>query len=107
MVLHFVRNVGAGDVARGWSDGFARNGHAQSAAMQERIAAVKSWNFDVKSGQRLIFSFKPGTGVQVTVNGAIKGAISGDDFARAFLSVWLGVPPNPEVKAGLLGGACN
>ena len=32
----------------------------------------------------------------------------GDDFAKAFLSIWLGTdPPNPEIKAGLLGGACG
>ena len=29
-------------------------------------------------------------------------------FAKAFLSIWLGVdPPNPELKAGLLGGTCG
>jgi len=56
----------------------------------------------------MIFSFKPGTGVQVSVNGVAKGTIKGDDFAKALLSIWLGPePPNPEIKAGLLGGACG
>ena len=44
----------------------------------------------------------------MNVNGAVKGTIKGDDFAKAFLSIWLGGdPPNPEIKAGLLGGACG
>jgi chalcone isomerase-like protein len=42
------------------------------------------------------------------VNGADKGSIEGQDFSRAFLAIWLGdAPPNPELKAGLLGGACD
>jgi len=41
------------------------------------------------------------------VNGAAKGTIKGDDFGKALLSIWLGDPPNPEIKAGLLGGPCG
>jgi hypothetical protein len=34
--------------------------------------------------------------------------IKGDDFATAFLSIWLGPhPPNADLKSGLLGGACG
>jgi hypothetical protein len=45
---------------------------------------------------------------QVDVNGAVKGTIKGDDFAKAFFAVWLGPnPPNPGLKTGLLGGACG
>jgi hypothetical protein len=43
----------------------------------------------------------------VSVNGSVKGTIRGDDFGRTFLSIWLGVPPNPEIKVGLLGGKCE
>jgi len=49
-----------------------------------------------------------GAGVQVDMNGTAKGTIKGDDFAKAFLAIWLDPePPNPEVKSGLLGGACG
>ena len=45
---------------------------------------------------------------RVDVNGAVKGTIKGDDFAKAFLSIWRGAdPPNPEIKSGLLGGTCG
>jgi hypothetical protein len=42
------------------------------------------------------------------LDGTVKGTIKGDDFAKAFLSIRLGAdPPNPEIKAGLLGGSCG
>ena len=69
---------------------------------------LNGWMADMKSGQRLAFIHKPGAGVQVDVNGTVKGTIKGDDFAKALLAIWLGgAPPNAEVKSGMLGGACG
>jgi len=108
LVLQFVRDVGADDIRKGWEEGFAKNSKAQLPALKDRIATLNGWMTDMKSGQRLAFVHKPGAGIQVNVNGAVKGTIPGDDFAKAFLSIWLGPePPNPEIKTGLLGGACG
>jgi len=108
LILHFVRNVDAGDITKAWSEGFERNSNEQLPALKDRIATLNGWMSDVKTGQRLIFTFKPDTGVQVNVNGTVKGTIVGDDFGKALLSIWLGAtPPNPEIKGGLLGGACG
>lgn len=107
-VLQFMRDVGVDDLRKGWDEGFAKNSGAQLPALKERIAMLNGWMVDMKSGQRLVFTHIPGTGVQVSVNGAMKGTIKGDDFGKALLSIWLGAePPNPEIKAGLLGGACG
>ena len=107
MQLHFVRNVGAADIAKGWVEGFARNGQGAQAASDERAATLRGWMTDIKSGESMIFSFQPGAGLAVSVSGSVKGTIRGDDFGRTFLSIWLGVPPNPEIKVGLLGGRCE
>lgn len=108
LILQFVRDVGASDISKGWEEGFEKNAKAQLPALKERITTLNGWMVDVKAGQRLTFWFKPGAGVQVNVNGMVKGIISGDDFGKAFLSIWLGPePPNPEIKVGLLGGACG
>ena len=108
LILQFVRNVGADDLRKGWSEGFEKNAKEQLPALKERIATLNGWMADVKTGDRLTFIHKPGTGLQVDVNGAVKGTIKGDDFAKAFLAIWLGAdPPNPEIKAGMLGGACS
>jgi len=108
LILQFVRDVGAADVSKGWEEGFEKNAKAELPALKDRIAMLTGWMADVKTGQKMTFIFTPGAGVQVNVNGAMKGTIKGDDFAKAFLSIWLGAdPPNPEIKAGLLGGACG
>ncbi len=108
LILQFVRNVGAEDLRKGWSEGFEKNAKDQLPALKERIAELNGWMADVKSGERLTFIRKPGAGFQVDVNGTVKGIIKGDDFAKAFLSIWLGAnPPNLELKVGMLGGACG
>jgi hypothetical protein len=108
LILQFVRNVGADDLRKGWSEGFEKNSKDQLPALKDRIATLNGWMADVKTGDKLTFIHKPGAGLEVNVNGAAKGIIKGDDFAKAFLAIWLGAdPPNPEIKAGLLGGACS
>jgi hypothetical protein len=108
LILQFVRNVGADDLRKGWSEGFEKNSKEQLPSLKDRIATLNGWMADVKTGERLTFIRKPGAGLQVDVNGATKGTIKGDDFAKAFLAIWLGAdPPNPEIKAGLLGAACG
>jgi hypothetical protein len=108
IILHFVRDVGRGDLVKGWDEGFENNAKAQLPALKERIEAFKGMMADVKSGQRLRFVYKPGAGVEVEVSGAAKGVIAGDDFARALFTIWLGPrPPNDELKDGLLGGKCG
>jgi len=108
LILHFVRNVNADDLRKGWSEGFEKNAKDQLPALKERIAILNNWMPAVKTGDRLTFIHNPGAGIQVDVNGVTKGTVKGDDFAKALLSIWLGAdPPNPEVKAGLLGGPCG
>ena len=107
LVLQFVRDVGADDLRKGWKEGFEKNAKDALPALQDRIATFNGWMGDVKSGQRMTFVYKPGTGVTVDVNDAAKGTIKGDDFGKALLSIWLGDPPNAEVKAGLLGASCE
>ncbi len=108
LILHFVRNVGVGDLRNAWSEGFERAAKDQLPLLSARIAMLNSWMSDIKTGQRLVFVRQPGTGVQVSVNGVVKGTITGDDFSRALLTIWLGPePPNADLKSGLLGGACE
>jgi len=108
LVLHFMRDVDGADLKKAWEEGFENNAKAQLPALKERIEKLKGWMADMKSGQQLAFTHKPGAGIEVDVNGAVQGTVEGDDFARAFLAIWLGAkPPNPGLKAGLLGGACG
>ena len=108
LILHFVHNVSDDELKKAWEEGFEHNAKEQLPALQERIERLKGWMANMQSGQRLTFIHKPGAGMQVDVNGTGKGTITGDDFATAFLSIWLGAhPPNSGLKSGLLGGACE
>ena len=108
LVLHFVRNVGASDLRKAWDEGFAANAKDQLPALKERVDTLKGWMTDMKSGERITFVHVPGAGIKVDVGGTTMGTVKGDDFARAFLSIWLGAhPPNHDLKTGLLGGACG
>lgn len=108
LILHFVRNVGIDDLRKAWREGFEKVAQDRLPALNARIGTLSSWMEEMKTGQRLVFVRQPGAGIQVSVNGAVKGTIPGDDFSRALLTIWLGAePPNPEVKAGLLGGPCG
>jgi chalcone isomerase-like protein len=108
LILHFVRSVGVGDLRDAWKEGFEKVAKDQLPALQARIATLNSWMSGMETGQRLTFTRLPGAGIQVDVNGVVKGTIPGDDFARALMTIWLGPnPPNSELKSGLLGGSCD
>ncbi|MDX1374177.1 MAG: chalcone isomerase family protein [Burkholderiales bacterium] len=108
LVLHFVRDVGGDDLSKGWDEGFENNAGSALAELKPRIESFKAMMTDVKKGDTLAMTHKPGAGVEVAVKGASKGTIKGDDFARALFAIWLGKnPPNEDLKSGLLGGECG
>jgi len=89
---------------KAWREGFEKNAGARLASMQPQIAQLGSWMADRKKGATLTFSYLPGQGVEVRVDGAVKGILAGDDFAQALFSIWFGPqPPNKGLKMGLLG----
>lgn len=102
LVLKFVRDVGRDDIIDAWKGGFNKNSAANLAALQDRINTINSWMSEMKVGESMQFTYQGGK-LEVSVKGAVKGTIDGDDVARAFFSIWLGKPPNKGLKKGLLG----
>lgn len=108
LILKFIRAVRASELRKSWEAGFAANSPGHPPELEKGLSQLNGWVTDVKSGQRMTFIRVPGNGMQVDVNGTLKGMIAGDDFAKAFLSIWLGeYPQTPELKIGLLGGPCS
>jgi len=105
LVLHFVRDVDRDDITGAWTEGFEKNARKdQRAKLNARIEQLNGWMSAMKDGEQLMFTYAPGRGISVTVKGVTRGTISGSDFARVFLSIWLGPhPPNQGLKDGLLG----
>ena len=104
LVLRFVRDVGRDDIVKAWSDGFKHNATAPAATLRPMIDQLNAWMPSFKDGDTLVFTYVPGTGVTVEVNGAPRGVIDHAEFARSLFSIWLGPrPPTTALKRGLLG----
>lgn len=106
--LAFVFHTTAGQLRSAWQEGFEKSAPGRLPQLQSRIAQLEGWMEGVGSGQKMSFLRIPGVGIRYSLDGAVKGTISGDDFASAFLAIWLGSsPPSPQMRAGLLGGPCT
>ena len=108
LILHFLRSVNVRDVRDQWTKDFMHVVPDRPASLMQRVATLNTWLSDIKSGQRLTFVRQPGEGIKVMIGGVLKGTVPGDDFARVFMSIWLGAaPPSAGLRAGLLGGPCD
>jgi hypothetical protein len=104
LVMKFVRAVGRKDLVKAWDESFEESAGAALPALKDRVATLDSYMSDVPNGALMSFTYLPGTGVTVEVQGVTKGVIAGADFSQALFGIWLGShPPNPGLKDGLLG----
>lgn len=104
MELVFLRGVSGEDVAGAIAGGFAANAGPVLPALKDRIEKFRKLIPDVKKGDRLVFIYRPGAGLEVLANGRTVGAVEGKDFSDALFRVWLGEKPSDKaLKAGLLG----
>ena len=104
LVLKFVRDVGRKDIVKAWNEGFTNNSTVPVAKLQAAISQLDTWMPSFSDGDTLYFTYIPGKGVYVSINGTQKGMIPGEDFARSLFSIWLGPkPPTKDLKRGLLG----
>jgi hypothetical protein len=105
--LDFVRDVTKKEMTDAWTEGFKKNAGGKLDSLTNEIAMLNGAMADLPTGSKLAFGYQPGKGTDVSINGASKAVIPGSDFASALISIWLGNPPNKEVKTGLLGGDCD
>ena len=101
--LEFLRNVEASSIREAFDKGFKDNCESECDGLPPLIEKLKSLMSDVKTGDRLTYTFRGDT-VEIALNGTKKGEISGKGFAEALLSTWIGkAPPTTKLKEGLLG----
>ncbi len=102
LVLQFVREVDADDLTETFQDAFEDNDFGPSALA--KLARLNGWMSSMKPQERLAFTYLPGRGLVIEVNGVNRGTIEGRAFHSAFFAIWLGKhPPNDGLKRGLLG----
>lgn len=110
VAIHMLRDVDADTFSKALVDGMRPNhDEATMRALEPRIAelnAIMAQMKEAKKGMAIRLDWLPGTGMQMTVDGAHSGApIAGEDFYRALLRIWLGPKPVQEsLKKALLGG---
>jgi len=58
----------------------------------------------VKVGDEMVFTYLPGTGTTLLINGKKTAEIATPMFGRVILSVWFGAkPPTSSLKKAMLG----
>jgi len=104
-IMHFLRSVGAGKINGAWYDGLEDNTPGFSKELKAKFDVLAKYMEKMKDGGRIIFTYIPGKGTIVKVNGNEKGIIEGKDFADALFACWIGKKPGPGTgfKEDLLG----
>lgn len=105
--MHFVhKEITPDKLVPVWNTGFEKNLPADKfRALRPRIANFNGLFPTLRKGDRVDLDILPGRGVQVWINGKLRGKVTGDDFSRALLRIWLGEhPADTGLKRALLGG---
>lgn len=107
MVMHWVRSVGKDKICEGWDEGLEANTPGASAELKKEFSTLCSYMQDAKTGDRFVFTYRPGQGTEVEVKGMAKGNIPGKAFADALLACWIGPEPGPgeAFRDDLMGGS--
>jgi len=88
MVMKFVRDVSTSQIRDAFRESLGNAGPNTDPWLA---------NFnDIKSGQEIVISWVPGTGLTTKVAGADKAPINDKAFATAVFSIWFGAKPVQE-----------
>ncbi|MEP7327006.1 MAG: chalcone isomerase family protein [Gemmatimonadota bacterium] len=105
IVLQFLRDVDAKRMCGAWDEALENNTPNASAALKQQFVTLCGYMEDIEKGQQFVFTYLPGSGTRIEVNGKNKGTLEGKDFADALFKAWLGPKPGPgeDFKKKLLG----
>ncbi|MCB0347939.1 MAG: chalcone isomerase family protein [Bdellovibrionales bacterium] len=102
--LRFLTSVDKSKLKDAWSEGFKKNLGADGySKVSEAVSTLNAYMSSMNKEQIMKFA-TVGDSVFVTVKGKDFPPIKNEYFAQNFLKVFIGpVPPNEELKKGLLG----
>ena len=101
VTMKFLRNIDGKELSSGWAAELRKVG---GKSMENSIAQFTAVVPDVKKGDTLSLTWRPGVGIEVAMDGKVRGTVPGDDFARTLFTVWFGPEPGDEnLKRGMLG----
>ena len=105
MVLHFLYGVSKSQISEAWEEGLRDNTPNASAEVKANFTKLVSWMEPIDKGKQLVFTYVPGGGTIVEVNGVAKGTLPGKATADAIVATWIGPKPGPgdDFKKDVLG----
>jgi hypothetical protein len=104
IVMHFTHGASKSQMAGAFNEGFSDNSPDAMKTMMADIDKLNGALDNINSGDEMVFTYVPGTGTTLAINGKDKVTIAGQPFEQALLSVWLGPkPPTADLKTGMLG----
>ena len=109
IAMHMLRDLGAEQLLSALKDGLGSNHSpeqlAKLAPQVKQLEDIFNLARAAKSGDVILLDYQPGTGTRIMVRGDDKGTISGEEFNRALLRIWLGDRPvDAALKKAMLGG---
>jgi hypothetical protein len=104
IVLKFLHSASKEQMTDAFKDGFGDNAAGANATIKGEIDRLVAGLDSVNVGDQMEFTFDPGRGTTLSINGKNQVTIVDAAFAPVLLSVWLGAkPPNADLKKGMLG----
>jgi hypothetical protein len=104
IVMQFLRGVSKNQMADAFGESFNNNAPEAKKTMQADIDQLLGALEPLKEGDQMVFTYVPGTGTTLAINGKDKLTIAAAAFGPVLFSVWLGPkPPNADLKSGILG----
>jgi len=104
IVMQFLHGVSKNQLADAFEESFNNNTPDAKQTMKADIDRLLGALEPVKEGDQMVFTYVPGTGTTLAINGKDKLTIAAPTFGPVLFSVWLGPkPPNEDLKKGILG----
>lgn len=107
MVFHvMLKKVGARRIANALQEALVVNlteeEHKELTPKLDQM--LSHFNGKMHAGEEAIFDYIPGVGTRITINGDVKGTITGKKYFQAMLSIWVGENPvGRSFKEDILG----
>jgi hypothetical protein len=106
ILMHILHSeISKEKIIGGWNEGLEKNiPQKELAAIGPQLKEFNSLFKTVREGDSMRIDYRPDTGTEVRINGEWRGAVEGNEFFRALLSIWLGEDPvSKSLKQEMLG----
>jgi len=102
--MHFLRDVDRKSILDAYREGFENNSREKLPELLPLLDRLAPAIADVKEGQVMVVSYRPGAGTTVGIEGGAQATVEGKTLADGLLGNWLGKEPaDSGLKEAMLG----